>query len=101
MIRAPFALEKMRYDAATGMVVYRSKMHATLKRKFQLVTGARWRLAGALEHTGRENSLESTRALGFPNECAQSGLCQTVLRALIASLAASQPVATQPVPESR
>ncbi|MGH8583482.1 MAG: hypothetical protein ACREWG_12000 [Gammaproteobacteria bacterium] len=42
MIRPPFALEKMRYDAPTGMVIYRSKMHATLKRNYQLVPGARW-----------------------------------------------------------
>jgi hypothetical protein len=28
MIRAPMSLEKMTYDAATGTVIYRSKMHA-------------------------------------------------------------------------
>ena len=33
MIRCPFALEKMRYDATSAMVIYRSKLHATLKRK--------------------------------------------------------------------
>ncbi len=27
MIRAPMSLEKMSYDAATGTVIYRSKMH--------------------------------------------------------------------------
>ena len=32
MIRNPFALEKMTYDRQTGMVVYRSKFHASLKR---------------------------------------------------------------------
>ena len=34
MIRNPFALEKMTYDRQTGMVVYRSKFHASLKRNF-------------------------------------------------------------------
>ena len=29
------SLEKMTYDAATGTVIYRSKMHAGLKRNFQ------------------------------------------------------------------
>lgn len=42
MLRAPLALEKMTYDAATGTVIYRSKMHAGLKRNFQLMPGAEW-----------------------------------------------------------
>jgi Putative transposase len=32
MLNAPMALEKMRYDAQTGTVIYRSKLHAGLKR---------------------------------------------------------------------
>jgi hypothetical protein len=36
MLRAPMALQKMAYDAATGTVIYRSKMHAGLKRNFQV-----------------------------------------------------------------
>ena len=32
MIRCPFSLEKMRYAADSGMIIYRSKPHATLKR---------------------------------------------------------------------
>jgi len=40
MLRAPMALEKMAYDAATGTVIYRSKMHLGLKRNFQLMPGA-------------------------------------------------------------
>ena len=32
-VACPFALEKMRYEAKSGMVIYRSKLHATLKRK--------------------------------------------------------------------
>ena len=30
MIRCPFSLEKMRYNQESGMVIYRSKLHATL-----------------------------------------------------------------------
>jgi hypothetical protein len=39
-LRAPIALEKMRYHAATGTVIYRSKMHLGLKRNFQVIPGA-------------------------------------------------------------
>ena len=42
MLRAPFSLEKTTYDAAHGMVIYRSKLHATLKRNFQVMPGVAW-----------------------------------------------------------
>jgi hypothetical protein len=42
MLRAPLSLEKMTYDAKTGMVIYRSHMHKSLKRNFQLMPGAQW-----------------------------------------------------------
>jgi len=42
MLRAPMSLAKMSYDAATGSVIYRSKMHLGLKRNFQMMPGARW-----------------------------------------------------------
>jgi len=42
MLRAPMSLEKMSYDAATGTVIYRSKMHLGLKRNFQVMPGAEW-----------------------------------------------------------
>ncbi len=42
MLRAPFSLEKTTYDAARGMVIYRSKLHATLKRNFQVMPGLDW-----------------------------------------------------------
>ncbi len=42
MIRNPFSLEKMEYNAKQGMVVYRFKHHATLKRNFQIMPGAAW-----------------------------------------------------------
>jgi len=40
IVRNPFLLEKMEYKAKQGMVVYRSKHHATLKRNFQIMPGA-------------------------------------------------------------
>jgi len=40
LLRVPMSLEKMTYDAATGTVIYRSKMHAGLKRNFQVMPGA-------------------------------------------------------------
>ena len=42
MLRAPMSLAKMTYDAASGSVIYRSKMHLGLKRNFQVMPGAQW-----------------------------------------------------------
>jgi hypothetical protein len=42
MLRAPFSLEKTTYDAASGTVIYRSRLHATLKRNFQVTPGVEW-----------------------------------------------------------
>ena len=50
MLRAPFSLEKMSYDdrrkslwdAQSGMVIYRSRLHKRLKRNFQFMPGAQW-----------------------------------------------------------
>ncbi|MSQ52076.1 MAG: IS91 family transposase [Betaproteobacteria bacterium] len=42
MLRAPFSLEKMKYDERTGMVLYRSHLHKSLKRNYQLMPGAQW-----------------------------------------------------------
>ena len=42
MLRAPLSLAKMTYDAASGTVIYRSKMHLGLKRNFQVLPGAEW-----------------------------------------------------------
>lgn len=42
MLRAPLSLAKMSYDAASGTVIYRSKMHRWLKRIFQVMPGAEW-----------------------------------------------------------
>jgi len=40
MIRNPFSLEKTAYKPRQGMVMYRSKMHATLHRDYQLMPQA-------------------------------------------------------------
>jgi len=40
MLRAPMSPEKMSYDATSGTVIYRSKMHLGLKRNFQVMPGA-------------------------------------------------------------
>jgi hypothetical protein len=42
MLRAPFSLEKTTCDAASGTVLYRSRLHGTLKRNFQVMPGADW-----------------------------------------------------------
>lgn len=42
MLRALLSLAKMSHDAATGAVIYRSKMHRGLKRNFQAMGGAQW-----------------------------------------------------------
>lgn len=42
MLRAPFSLEKMSYEPVSGIVIYRSRMHETLKRNFQIMSGADW-----------------------------------------------------------
>jgi len=46
MLRAPMSLAKMSDDAATGTVIYRSKMHAGLKRNFQVLPGVYFLNAG-------------------------------------------------------
>ncbi len=42
MIRAPFSLGKTEYKVDSGMIVYRSKMHKSLKRNYQIMPGAQW-----------------------------------------------------------
>ena len=42
MIRAPFSLEKTEYKAHSGMIVYRSKLHQSLQRNYQIMPGAQW-----------------------------------------------------------
>jgi hypothetical protein len=42
MIRTPFSLDKTEYKAEQGVIVYRSKLHATLKRSLQIIPGSKW-----------------------------------------------------------
>jgi Putative transposase len=42
ILRSPFALEKLRYHAKTGTIIDRSKMHAVLKRNFEVVSALDW-----------------------------------------------------------
>jgi hypothetical protein len=70
MLRAPMSLEKMTYDAVTGTVIYRSKMHAGLKRNFQVMPGAAWlellckHIPDRYEHLVRYVGWYSNRARG-------------------------------------
>jgi hypothetical protein len=69
-VRAPMSLEKMRYDANTGAVIYRSKMHLGLKRNFQVMPGAAWlellcrHIPDRYEHLVRYVSWYSNRSRG-------------------------------------
>src|SRR3989304_3365131 len=73
MLRAPMSLEKMRYDAATGSVIYRSKMHLGLKRNFQVMPGAAW-LALLLRHVpDRYRSTWCATSGGIPHPRAGGG----------------------------
>ena len=70
MIRCPFALEKMRYAPDSGMVIYRSKPHATLKRNYQLMSALKWlrllmnHIPDRYEHLVRYYGYYSNRSRG-------------------------------------
>ena len=70
MLRAPMSLAKMTYDAATGTVIYRSKMHLGLKRNFQVMPGTQWlellcrHIPDRYEHLVRYVGWYSNRARG-------------------------------------
>jgi len=80
MLRAPMALEKMTYDAKTGTVIYRSKMHLGLKRNFQLMPGAEWlellcrHIPDRYEHLVRYVGWYSNRVRGERAKKEQSGV---------------------------
>ena len=42
MIRAPMSLENLSYNAASGTVICRSKMHLGIKGNFQVMPGVQW-----------------------------------------------------------
>jgi hypothetical protein len=70
MLRAPFSLEKMTYDQDSGTVLYRSRMHKTLKRNFQIMHGADWlvqlcsHIPDRFEHLVRYAGWYSNRSRG-------------------------------------
>ena len=74
MLRAPFSLEKTSYDAASGTVIYRSRLHATLKRNFQLMPGVQWlellckHIPDRHEHLVRYYGRYSSRTRGVERE---------------------------------
>ncbi|MGQ0510135.1 MAG: IS91 family transposase [Betaproteobacteria bacterium] len=74
MLRAPFSLEKMSYDAARGAVIYRSGLHATLKRNFQAMPGVQWlellckHIPDRNEHMVRYYGRYSSRTRGAERE---------------------------------
>jgi len=80
MLRAPLSLEKMTYDANTGMVIYRSHMHPGLKRNFQLMPGAQWlellgrHIPDRFEHLVRYVGWYSTRCRGERARAAASAV---------------------------
>jgi hypothetical protein len=49
ILRAPFSLEKLQYQATTGTIIYQSKMHPTLKRNFEVFSAPDW-LAALTAH---------------------------------------------------
>jgi hypothetical protein len=70
MLRAPFSLEKMSYDPVSSTVIYRSRMHKTLKRNFQIMPGADWlaqlcaHIPDRFEHLVRYAGWYSNRSRG-------------------------------------
>ena len=70
MLRAPFSLEKMSYDPDSGTVLYRSRMHKTFKRNFQIMHGADWlaqlcaHIPDRFEHLARYAGWYSNRSRG-------------------------------------
>lgn len=67
----------MTYDAPTGTVIYRSKMHAGLKRNFQLMPGAQW-LGLLLRHIPDRYEHLVRYVAGTPTGCAANGQARVV-----------------------
>ena len=78
MLRAPFALEKMSYEPVSGIVIYRSRMHKTFKRNFQIMPGADWlaqlcaHIPDRFEHLVRYAGWYSNRSRGNAGARAQT-----------------------------
>jgi len=44
LLRSPFSLQKLGYQARTGTVICRSKRHPVLRRNFEVVSATDWLL---------------------------------------------------------
>jgi len=70
ILRSPFSQEKLRYQAKTGTIIYRSKMHPVLKRNFEVFSACDWLAAltahipNAGEHLVRYSGWYSTVSRG-------------------------------------
>jgi hypothetical protein len=70
MLRVSFSLEKLSYEPVSGIVIYRSCMHKTFKRNFQIMPGADWlaqfcrHIPDRFEHLVRYAGWYSNRSLG-------------------------------------
>jgi len=90
MIRAPFSLEKTEYKADSGMIVYRSKMHKSLKRNYQIMPGAQWlelllqHVPDKREHLLRYYGWYSNRSRGMRKQLEESDNYLEVNRPLLA-----------------
>jgi hypothetical protein len=67
MLRALFSLEKMSYEPVSGTVIYRSRMHKTLKRNFQIMSVADW-LAQLCRHIPDRFEILSHLGLRAPQQ---------------------------------
>ena len=84
MLRAPFSLEKMTYEPVSGTVIYRSRLHKSLKRNFQVMPGADWlallcrHIPDRFEHLVRYAGWYSNRARGKRRRMGAGALCVAV-----------------------
>ena len=107
MLRAPLSLAKMSYDAASGTVIYRPKLHLGLKRNFQVMPGAEWlellckhipdryeqlvRYCGWYSNRSRGARAVKVAAPGTTSSCITEGLSEFAQRAKAAWARLSRP----------
>jgi len=61
ILRSPFSLEKLRYQASTGAIIYQSKMHTVLKRNFAVFSACSgWRRSPRISRTPGNTSCDTT-----------------------------------------
>ena len=94
ILRSPFALEKLRYHAKTGTIIYRSKMHPVLKRNFEVFSALDWLAALTAhipnhgEHLVREYGWDSNVSRGKRKKAQPDGTTAAAQAAAEAPLAA-------------